>query len=121
MSRLFKRVDDPKDTPTTPGLPGFSILVSPTWFLWRSRHRADSTRFLGTTRCKSFLTGGKGEFFDMKIGEFDDAYYNIRSQKKLPNMVILSLALPQSVDLPQVSIAPSLPSQRPKRSQDDRH
>ena len=57
----------------------------------------------------------------MKIGEFDDAYYNIRSQKKLPNMVILSLALPQSVDLPQVSIAPSLPSQLPKRSQDARH
>ena len=54
-------------------------------------------------RVAGVLSGApKGEFFDIKVGEFDDVYYNVKAEKSVPNIVTLSMSLPTTVDLPQV-------------------
>ena len=55
-------------------------------------------------RCGAVLARKeKGEFFDVKVAEFDGAYYNIKAEKKTPALVTLSVALPDAVNMPQVS------------------
>ena len=55
-------------------------------------------------RCGAVLARKeKGEFFDVKVAEFDGAYYNIKAEKKTPALVALSVALPDAVNMPQVS------------------